>query len=233
MAKSINNYYNRRSVYKTRNRRKRIIVKLLKTHTLDNKNILDVGCGEGSLGKALKENGANVTGIDISKKAIEIAKKKIDKVFLLDVENDHLPFKRGEFDIIILSEIIEHIFSPTDLLNKIKPFLKQGGYLILTVPNFLYFSNRIKMLFGKFNYTNGGILDFGHIRFFTYKQARELIMRNNFKITKQDYIVNYKLSHGVFKIPLRILRKLKVLIAKILPGLFAFQFVIKAKKLDE
>jgi 2-polyprenyl-3-methyl-5-hydroxy-6-metoxy-1,4-benzoquinol methylase len=95
---------------------------------------------------------------------------------LLNLEADQLPFGGDLFDVVILSEVIEHLFFPEKLIEKLKKFMKPDSFVVITTPNFLVFSNRIKMLFGKFEYAETGFFDRGHIHFFTRESSKLLCL---------------------------------------------------------
>jgi ubiquinone/menaquinone biosynthesis C-methylase UbiE len=171
----ISTYYNKPSVtYGVSNQRKRSIIDLC--GEVAGKKILDIGCGSGELGRDLKKRGAVVMGVDISEASVRRAQKVLDQVFLLNLEADQLPFGGDLFDVVILSEVIEHLFFPEKLIEKLKKFMKPDSFVVITTPNFLVFSNRIKMLFGKFEYAETGFFDRGHIHFFTWESLNKMLV---------------------------------------------------------
>lgn len=184
---------------------------------ISNKNILDVGCGLGLLGKDLRKNGNNVFGIDVSNVALEAAKKELDEVMMVDLENNNWPddLLRQRFDLIIAAEIIEHLLYPEKLLEKLAKLLKVGGQLIITTPNFLVWSNRIKMLFGRFAYQDGGFWCRDHIHFFTLPELKKVLSSGGWEIVAANH-----LNHP----------KIPVWLNKLFPSLFAFQLILKVKK---
>jgi len=200
------------------------ILSILKyTFTSSNKKILDVGCGTGALGEALKKKGNIVYGIDISKKSIEIAKKRLDKVVQIDLETENkLPFKEASFDLIIFGDVLEHFRDPLSVLKNIRKYLKKDGIIIISLPNIANWEIRLKLLFGKFNYQKEGILDDTHVRFFTLKTAKELIKKAGLKIFKT------KARPGA-PVPARILPKLKYALSQVWKTLFAKGFVFIAE----
>jgi len=145
----------------------------------------------------------------------------LDDFFCFDIEDLEWPAQlvSKRFDLIIVSEVIEHLFAPESFLKKIKTLLKSEGEIIITTPNFLFWKNRLKMLFGIFRYEEEGILDFGHIRFFTPDSARSLIRESGFEIKKEKFFF-----------PNLYRRRLNFL-GNLLPGLFAYQmfFLIKPR----
>ena len=98
--------------------------------------ILDVGCFSGSLLTILERNGfRNACGIDINKDAIDRCKKKgLKNIFFMDGLKTH--FKNEEFDLIIASDVLEHIKDDKSALAEWNRILKPNGFLLLFVPAF-------------------------------------------------------------------------------------------------
>lgn len=112
-----------------------------------------------------------------SSEAIE-AKKVLDHVIVGDIDSKEVLSrikKLEKFDIIFAAALIEHLHNPWDSLKEWKKFLKKDGKLILSTSNVLHFSQRLKFLQGKFEYTDYGILDNTHLRFFTANTFPRLI----------------------------------------------------------
>lgn len=179
--------------------------------------VLEVGCAAGRLGREIKKLGYYVAGIEISESAAQEAKKVLDEVYVFDIESEWPDKLLNErFDLIILPEILEHVFDPVYVLEKSRAILKPDGEIIITTPNFLTWTNRISFLFGFFRYEKEGMFDFGHIRWFTYAYLKKVLGEAGFTITKEKHII----------FPGKLTK-----ILKLWPSLFARQFVIKANKL--
>ena len=105
------------------------------------KRILEVGIGKGDLAskvsKQLENQETSYAGIDTSKEGVRIAAEKIEKqnFHFLIADGTCLPFKSDEFDLVICSEVIEHIIEKEKALLEISRVLKVGGQLLLTTPN--------------------------------------------------------------------------------------------------
>jgi|SRR3989344_7420152 len=183
--------------------------------SISGKKVLDVGCARGYVGSRIKNMGNFVVGIDISESAASEAKKVLDEVYVCDLEKNCPEFK-DKFDLAILPEILEHVFDPVEVLKKIHLLLGEKGEIIITTPNILLWTNRVKILMGKFEYTNQGLMDFGHIRFFTYKYLNKVLKESGFKIIKENHII----------FPGKLTK-----ILKNWPSIFATQFIIKAEKI--
>lgn len=119
--------------------RRDIIINLLEKYPKNSK-ILDIGCSSGILIKSLnKRDFYNIYGIDISEEAIKICEnKKIKNISLM--KGEKLDFKNEEFDIIIASDVLEHIKDEKGAIKEWRRVLKEGGVLIIFAPafNFLW-----------------------------------------------------------------------------------------------
>lgn len=102
--------------------------------------ILDIAAGQGNFSLTLAELGYEVTWNDINDELMDYVKAKHERgvihfapgnVFTLDFKN--------QFDVVLATEIIEHVAHPDDFLRFIACFIKQGGYIVMTTPNGEYF----------------------------------------------------------------------------------------------
>lgn len=124
-------------------------------------NILDIGCGSGSLIFKIKENFNTLYGIDISPSRIKEAQKQATKKFskykiyfsVADV-NEGIPFSDNMFDAVTCVATLEHLFDPYFVIGEIERVLKEGGLLVLEVPNIAYLKYRIQLLFGRLPVTS-------------------------------------------------------------------------------
>lgn len=178
--------------------------------------VLDIGCSSGYLDKYLtEENKCRVTGIEIDKEAAEVAGKYCEKIIVGDIENsDILTQIKDKFDVIILGDVLEHLVNPDVLLKKIKYFLTDKTIILVSVPNIAYWRIRLGLLFGRFSYTEKGILDRSHLRFFSRKTAEKMM-------SDAGYIIEGFSAGGGFG-P----RILKILF----PRLFGAQFIFKIRQ---
>ena len=187
----------------------------------EDKLILDVGCSEGLLSKKMKENNCSVVGIEKDKEAAQIADEYCQDLIIGDVESIDLDTKyENYFDILIFADILEHLKEPSDVLKRFKKYLKDDGCLIISLPNISNWKIRLQMLFGNFEYNESGILDNGHIRFFNEKNMKKMIDEAGYEISKFDLTVgDVKRFPNIFHS-----------IGMTRPNLFAFQFLIIARK---
>ena len=152
------------------------------------RSLLDIGCADGSFAMMIGTRyDYNLFGIDICKKPIIEARKKGVMAITQNIEKEKLPYKNNTFNIIIMCEVLEHIFDTDFLIKEIYRVLKPNGYLFITVPNVASFTSRIKLLFG--GYPNGveynvGKKTNGHIRAYTPNIIKKQLKNNGFKIIK-------------------------------------------------
>lgn len=115
------------------------------------KRVLDIGCGTGFFSKKISEiyPMANIYGIDISQRALSIAKQKYQNIKFIKSDAElQLPFKNNFFDLIISGEHIEHTKDVDTYLLEIYRVMTRNGILILTTPNLGSWLNRMLLLFG-------------------------------------------------------------------------------------
>ena len=124
---------------------------LIKNALCKGSKILDLGCGEGR--NSLLFTAENETyGLDICPKRMLLNEENaLDKSYrTLMVSNAiNLPFPEASFDIVICTEVIEHVSEARQLVEEINRVLKEGGKLILSTPNLVSLGNRLGMMFGK------------------------------------------------------------------------------------
>ena len=133
------------------------------------KKVLDLGCRDGTLTKEFAE-GNEVVGADIDRNALQLISKQLGiETHWLDL-NAEWPFSDSSFDVVVCCELLEHLFFPSLVLQKIKGVLKEGGCFIGSVPNAFRMRNRWKFLFG-----NEFDSDPTHLHIFSYEKLREFL----------------------------------------------------------
>jgi cyclopropane fatty-acyl-phospholipid synthase-like methyltransferase len=139
------------------------------------RRVLDVGCGDGALGRAIKARRAvEVVGITRSPEEAARARTILNQIVTADLETADLS-SLGEFDCIVCSHVLEHLREPVELLTRLRANLAAGGIVLVAVPNTLHYRQRFAFLAGRFRYSDGGIMDRTHYRFFDWVTARRLV----------------------------------------------------------
>jgi len=199
-----------------------------------NRSVLDLGCGEGAVAAELKSNGNRVTGVDLLPVAANA--DALDQYFSADLEEGIEPviaaLQGKRFDRVILLDVLEHLHRPERLLQQCHQVLEPDGQLLISMPNIAHLSVRLLLLFGKFDYTQRGILDKTHLRFFTRKTARSLVVQNGYEILEEKFTVTplelvFGMAAGHWL--MKAMNRCLALITNVLPGLFAYQVMFVAQ----
>ena len=138
------------------------------------RRVLEIGCGAGELGRLLKQRGHYVAGVELVPDAAEAARLHLDRVVTADVEADGLPFLPRSFDAVIFADVLEHLIDPWRVLRETVGLLAPGGRVIVSIPNVQNIDVIWRLLRGRWDYRERGILDRGHLRFFTLHGVRGL-----------------------------------------------------------
>lgn len=186
---------------------------------------LDVGCGCGGTAAELLRLGVSVDGITWSKEEAEEARNCCRSVEIADVANG-LPLSvTGPYDLVICSHLLEHIAYPQRLLGDIFKVLRPGGFFIVAIPNVFFWQDRLKLLFGEWEYQQSGTFDYTHLRWYTQSSMARLLGDCGF-------VKHVMLADGWIPLPgLRFLvgnkwrSRLNALACHWLPGLFGKQLL--------
>lgn len=143
------------------------------------RTILDVGCSQGEFAHTLKQRGHYVFGIDRVEPTFEM-----DGFVRADLWQGLPPEPRRTFDLIILADVLEHMVDPIKLLLETKERLAPGEALLVSLPNAVHWSVRMQIAVGRFEYANKGILDRGHVRFFTLASAERMFAEAGLRSTQ-------------------------------------------------
>jgi len=196
----------------------------------NNKKVLDVGCATGLVAQKLKENHCEVTGIEIDPEQADVARDACQEILVGDVETMDLALAPLSFDVLLMADVLEHLKDPLGTLGKLSRFLSKGGFILVVLPNIAHFYFRLKLLMGQFDYQERGTLDKSHLRFFTLKTAKRLVVNAGFEIESIDVTVPNVPVSLAFNKNFSILYKLAYRVARLWKNMFAFQFIILAKK---
>ena len=196
-------------------------------------NILELGCSTGYFAGALTRLGHKVTGLEADPDAVELCQQRGINALVTDLSksNPLSCVQEVQFDAVLCMDILEHLPNPESLLRDVKSVLKPDGQLIITGPNVAYWSVRLHLLMGRWDYSRAGIMDETHLRWFTRRTWTLLLKEAGFNIRLADSaeIMLPKeqwLSH--FGIRESRLERLRLALGKLLPNLFTTVFLISA-----
>jgi len=157
-----------------------VIPEMIKNLVFSSRNILDLGCGDGALIQAILKEFPNkkITGVDISPRRIDSLKKRFPKKTFICGDISHIRLKRGVFDLVLSTQVIEHIKDDKKMIEEMNKLLKKSG--------FLYVSSVIKKPWAIYKYRNKGrfVLDPTHEREYKSKEEFLSLFKNKFKLIK-------------------------------------------------
>lgn len=155
---------------------------LLERVPLSAGRVLELGCGVGNLGRALKDRQTCcVFGVELNPAAAEQARQHLDQVFLGDIEQLELPIQPGSLDSVVCGDVLEHLADPLAVLSRLRSLLRPQGQLLISIPNVRHHSVLGGLLDGNWTYEPAGLLDETHLHFFTRFDVAQLLERAGFE----------------------------------------------------
>jgi 2-polyprenyl-3-methyl-5-hydroxy-6-metoxy-1,4-benzoquinol methylase len=194
------------------------------------RRVLDLGCASGEVGAAIKaRTGAEVVGIEFDGGYAERAREKLDRAVVADIEQlagtPNLAGELGRFDCLIAGDVLEHTRDPWSCLRSYAALLDAGGTAIVSVPNVRFWETFWQLgVRGRWPRRASGIFDRDHLRWFTEREAVELVAQAG--LTVAEVAPEYRLrpmsawgdrfARGLGRTPLR--------------QFFAFQTVVVGRR---
>jgi glycosyltransferase involved in cell wall biosynthesis len=194
--------------------------------------ILDLGCSSGMLSAELRQLGHWVCGVDSG--AAEGVDGRVDRFVQADLD-DGLPAAVGDgYDVVVAADVLEHLRHPDALLAQVRGVLGPDGVVLACVPNFGHWYPRTRTALGRFDYDRRGILDRGHLRFFTRRSVDRLLTGSGFSSRRWASTGLPVDALGVSgSRAVSALSAIDRAAAWLRPQLFAYQFLIEAAPRSE
>ena len=147
--------------------------------------ILDVGCGMGGFSRAAKATSSGLVawGIEPNPGAAACAASRLDHVVIGNFPDD-MPADSPRFDAIFFNDVLEHMVDPWAALVAAMPFIADGGRVVASLPNVRHYTVLNSLIRrADFTYTDSGILDRTHLRFFTLSTMVEMFNSTGYNVT--------------------------------------------------
>lgn len=146
--------------------------------------ILEVGCGTGDTGMlALSEEKCGwYCGVELCESVAEEAKQKISEVVVGNVESIAFPWPEKTFDVLIISEVLEHLVDPWKVLLRLHPLMKPGALVFSSSPNVSHYRIIKMLLKGEWQLEDFGVMDRTHLRWFTPATYRKMFEECGYKV---------------------------------------------------
>lgn len=193
--------------------------------------MLDLGAGDGHLGKEVRGHVSHLTGVESNPEAGSSPAAAVYDRWITARLSPDLDFGRL-FDVVLFADILEHLSAPEEILRASRAWLAPGGRILASIPNVANVTVRLAVLAGRFPYADRGVLDLTHLRFFTRRSAIQLVQGCGFAIDRVTATaMPVELGWPLLgRNPLRpISRGLAIAAASVWPTLFGYQFVIEAR----
>ncbi|HEY2963950.1 MAG TPA: methyltransferase domain-containing protein [Pyrinomonadaceae bacterium] len=144
------------------------------------KSICDLGCGNGHITGRLAALGYEVTGVDASVSGLRIARRAYPQAKFIEGRIESELDGLGKFDLVISSDVIEHLYRPSDLLEAAHALLKPNGHVLIGTPYHGYLKNLALAITGKMDAHFSALHDGGHIKFFSVDSLSQLMRGHGF-----------------------------------------------------
>lgn len=180
--------------------------------------VLDIACGDGLLLSMLVQKGVVVSGVDFSEEGVKKCREKGLDVSVVDITTESTHFQDNTFDVVIMLDVLEHLYTPEDLLDESVRVSKK--YIIISVPNFNSLPARLQVLFGKVPENNRP--NKGHVYWFTYENLTNMLRQHKLRVVE--------LRTNTFFESMFLIGYFTKFFVKVFPSLFALSFVIKLEK---
>ncbi|MHB8262640.1 MAG: glycosyltransferase [Acidimicrobiales bacterium] len=197
--------------------------------------VLELGCAAGRLAAALKvRQQCQVIGIEKEPQPAKEAANLLDEVIVADIQ-EALGNVQGTFDAVVAADVLEHLEDPWGVVQRCAALLRPGGVMVASVPNIANLEVIAGLASGRFPYADAGILDRGHLRFFTRASIKGMLMEAGLTVESLEAIRDPQFSsldvpHGTvadITIGDTVVRGVDV---KRLEELCAVQFLVTARK---
>ncbi len=198
---------------------------LLDWFRVEDRRVLDVGCGAGAYARELRAQGVEVHGVTLSPSECERAAAVLHRAVLANVETWTPDYAPESFDAFLMSHVLEHLVDPRRTLSQLSRILRPGGHVYIALPNIAYWRCRWNALRGRFDYSDSGPMDRNHLRFFTLKTARALVRESGLELLRYEVRGHFPLG------PLRRVfpawaRGVDRFFVTRFPGLFGFEIYL-------
>jgi 2-polyprenyl-3-methyl-5-hydroxy-6-metoxy-1,4-benzoquinol methylase len=147
------------------------------------RSLFEIGFGNASAAHYFHQAGFRVSGIEPSSDGVTIARTLYPDLTGLSDGNayDALPEKHGTFDVVISLEVIEHLYSPRELVTNAIGLLNSGGVAIISTPYNGWLKNVLLAALGQFDHHHSPLWDHGHIKFWSIATLTQLLSEAGFK----------------------------------------------------
>lgn len=144
--------------------------------------VLEIGCGEGGFAGSLAPS-CEVWGVEMHESSAVIAGQRLQRVLVGSYDAVQHDLPENYFDLVICNDVIEHMPDHDAFFDSISAKLQDGGYLVASIPNMRYYYCLRELLLRKeWVYSDQGVMDRTHLRFFTERSLRRTLVEHGFSV---------------------------------------------------
>jgi 2-polyprenyl-3-methyl-5-hydroxy-6-metoxy-1,4-benzoquinol methylase len=184
--------------------------------------VFEGGVSSGYFARVLVESGRRVDGHELDPAAAEEARSVCDRVHVGDLQTFDTDLLERTYDLLLFGDTLEHLPDPPAVLRRLRNHLRPGGHLVVSVPNIANWTIRLQLLAGRFRYTERGILDRTHLRFYTVRTLRKMLEEAGYRVTGVRAAVPVPGVTG------ERLARLTHRVGNLAPGLFGYNLIATA-----
>lgn len=191
--------------------------------------VLELGCATGYLSGYMEQAlGCRVTGLEFDAAAAAVAATRCTEVFTVDLDAPGaLEYASGSapYDVLLAAAVLEHLRQPDQILHEARGLLKPGAHVIVSLPNIAHWRARLRLLTGRFDYEDYGLMDRTHLHFYTLRTGRALLETHGYRI-EQVRIAGSGLQNALNALARRLSYEMPGLV---LPALLAYELIYVAR----
>ena len=159
----------------------------------EGKRVLEIGAGRGSMTRVLSQSlNCRVTALEIDDDSIQVLTPLCDRVIQIDLNDPSwtqtLQNEKG-FDVVVVADVLEHLYDPWSVLQQIKGLIGENGYIVVSLPHTGHNAMIASLLNEDFEYRESGLFDKTHIRFFGMKNIQALFDNTGLTIVEAQFVV--------------------------------------------
>jgi predicted TPR repeat methyltransferase len=197
--------------------------------------VLDIGTGTGSIGRFCEGLDLVFRGIEPNLTWADLAKPYYNEIYNRLLEQLSDDYLMGH-QVVVCADVLEHMANPGPELARLVRLQVPGTYFMISIPNIANIWVRFKLLFGQFDYSDRGILDRTHLRFFTRRTMLEMIEFAGLDIQHiRATPIPINMVEPFFKQTSigKLIHRGLAFITRLFPTLFGYQFIVLAIKMRQ
>ena len=197
------------------------------------KSVLELGAASGHVTRVLVDRGNSVTAVESDAACSDSLASIATEVLITDLDWLSLAddLRGRTFDVIVAGDVLEHTKRPELVLAQLHLLLAPGGYVVVSLPHLAHGDVRLALLSGQFPYSDHGLLDKTHLKFFTRSTILELFSSTGYKV---DELYGTTTPLGTTELEIDLTRFSSEILRAVheSPDSDVYQFVVKATAVE-